>query len=457
MTLASPPPDHQPRLRTISIRVRVLLAVLLVLGVTLVAAGFVVAGVFESQSRTRADELLTSRLQLAKQLAGQNLSPRQLVNRVDAQGVRATLTLADGTEFGLDPVPGPRRTATLAGSGRLRGAKLVLTVDSALLEQATSSLIRALLITGAAALLVGALLALIATGLALAPLRAVSGAARRIAGGQRGIRLNPSRRRTEIGQLAGAMDEMLDELEGAERRALESERRIRDFLADAAHELRTPLAGIAGSAEALLHQPLDLEQRQQLLALLVQESRRGSRLVDDLLAAARLDAGQPGSPLPTPITRLAGAELDRVAATRPMLRAELDGPHLDVLVDPDALQGILRNLLDNAVRAAGDDGSIRVSVRPGDPVVLEVTDSGPGIPDAERERVFDRMVRLDAGRDRTGGGSGLGLAIARGHARANHGDLICLPASAVPPGDALHGARFRLTLPAAQPSRPSIR
>lgn len=445
-------------LRSVSVRARVLLAVVVVLGLTMLAAGFVVAVVFDHQSQASAEELLTSRLQFARQLAAQNLTPRQLVKRVDAQGVRATLTLTDGTELGLDPVPGPRRTATLAGTGKLRGAKLTLTVDTVLLDGARDTLVRALLITGLAALLVGALLALLATQLALAPLRKVASTALRIAGGQRGVRLNPSRRQTEIGQTAAAMDAMLDELEGAEGRALDSERRTKNFLADATHELRTPLAGISSAAEALLHQPLSADQREQLLVLLVREARRGSRLVDDLLAVARLDGGPPNRAVPTPITAIARDELGRIAAVHRGLTLQLTGPQLQVLTDPAALQGILRNLLDNAARAAGDSGAVTVTVQRGDPVLLDVVDSGPGIPDADRERVFDRLVRLDAGRSRWGdGGSGLGLAIARAHARANGGELVCLPASADAGQNPLGGARFRLTLRAAQATSPSIR
>lgn len=433
-----------------SVRIRVLLAVVLVLTITMVAAGFVVATLADRQARSTAEQLLTSRLQLARQLAQQQLSPRQLVNRIDAKGIRATLTLADGTRFGLDPVPGPRRTAVLAGGGRFQGAQLVLTADIALLDSAHQSLIRALLVTGGIALLMGALLALLATRFALAPLREVAAGARRIAAGQRGIRMNPTRRGTEVGQTATALDAMLDELEGAEQRAVSSARKTKDFLADAAHELRTPLAGISSAAETLLHQQLTDEVREQLLVLLVRESRRGSRLVDDLLTIARLDAGQPIYPRPTDLLGAVRVEMDRIADDHPALGLQLTGPPVAALIDPAALQGIVRNLLENAARAAGPDGTIRVVVQPGDPIRLEVEDSGPGVPDADRGRIFDRLVRLDTARGRWGdGGSGLGLAIARAAAQAAGGDLCCPPAGDGDRPDPLGGAVFVLTLPAA--------
>lgn len=447
-----PPASGGPGpLSGVSVRIRVLLAVLLVLTVTMVAAGFVVATVADRQTRSTTEQLLTSRLQLARQLGQQALTPRQLLNRVDAKGIRATLTLTDGTQLGLDPVPGPRRSAVLAGSGRLQGAHLVLTADTALLDSAHQSLIRALLITGVIALVVGALLALLATRFALAPLRQMAAGARRIAAGQRGIRMNPTRQGTEVGQTATALDAMLDELEGAEQRAMSSARRTKDFLADAAHELRTPLAGISSAAETLLHQQLPEALREQLLVLLVRESRRGSRLVDDLLAIARVDAEQPTYPQPTDLLGAVRVEMDRIADVHPTMNLQLTGPAVAVLIDPAALHSIVRNLLENAVRAAGPDGTIRAIVQPGDPILLDVEDSGPGVPDADRERIFDRLVRLDIARGRRGdGGSGLGLAIARAGAQAAGGQLCCLPAGHGDRPDRLGGAVFSLTLPAAR-------
>ena len=110
--------------------------------------------------------------------------------------------------------------------------------------------------------------------------------------------------------------------------------------------------------------------------------------------------------------------------------------------DAQALGGVLRNLLDNASRAAGPDGTVQVLLRAeGATAVVDVVDDGPGVPEADRERIFERLVRLDAARSADAGGSGLGLAIARGTARAYGGDLVCLPA----PGR--RGALFRLTLP----------
>lgn len=114
-----------------------------------------------------------------------------------------------------------------------------------------------------------------------------------IARGRRGDRLSPTRTETELGRAAAAFDVMLDALEGAETQAWSSEERTRRFVADAAHELRTPITGIAAAAEAMLHYTdgADAEQRQRLELLLMRESHRAARLVDDLVNLACLDAG----------------------------------------------------------------------------------------------------------------------------------------------------------------------
>ena len=112
---------------------------------------------------------------------------------------------------------------------------------------------------------------------------------------------------------------------------------------------------------------------------------------------------------------------------------------------PGKVSGILRNVIDNAMRAAGPDGQVHVTLRSdGTWAIMDVYDSGPGVPPSERERIFERLVRLDHSRTHDSGGSGLGLAIARGYARAHRGDLVCLD-----PGG--RGALFRLTLPVVAP------
>lgn len=452
---AVPTPAARRPLSTVSIRVRVIAAVMAVLALVLAASSVAVNATFVSQSERSLDTLLSGRAQLARQLARNGARPQQVVNRVGVDGVLASLELRDGTVLG-SPVPtgdGVRTvTTTLSGSGRVDGARLTLAVNSSLVSGSRDALRRTLLLSGLAALGLSALLVALAVRLALRPLDSMAGLAQQVAGGARGSRLAPTRTGTEIGRTAHAFDAMLDELEGAETRARRAEEQTRAFLADAAHELRTPLTGIQAAAETLLHHrdAMDPDEQERVEALLVGEARRAGRLVSDLLAVARLEAGAPTAQAPVPLGALVEAEVDRASLLREgttlTSAGATTGDDAVVTGDEEALRGVLRNLLENACRAAGSTGHVHVELRREDGrATVDVVDDGPGVPSADRERIFDRLVRLDAARSVDSGGSGLGLAIARGTARAHGGDLVCLPVD--PPG---RGARFRLTLPLAR-------
>jgi signal transduction histidine kinase len=427
------------------------------LAVVLALLSVAVYAIFVTQSERNLDALLDGRLQLGRQLARTGVGPQQIVNRVSTNNVSAQLVLANGMVFDAGSATGDVRTssAALSATGRVDGARLTVSVDIGLVRGAQQRLRRTLLLGSLIALAVSALLVLLVVRIALRPLDDVAGLARSITSGGRGGRLRPDRTDTEIGQTAQALDEMLDELEGAEFRARQAEESSRRFLADAAHELRTPIAGIQAAAETLLHNgsTIDAAQRERLEVLLIREARRAGTLVSDLLATARLDAGVKLELTPTSLAALAGTEVDRARLLHPNAQVDLLGPDVVVSCDPDRIGGVLRNLLDNALRAAGPSGRVNVGLA-ADPswACVDVADSGPGVPPADRERIFERLVRLDtargdASRPETGGGSGLGLAIARGYARAHGGDLVCL--------DSPGGAVFRLTLPrTAAQSRP---
>lgn len=433
-------------LATVSIRVRVIAAVMAVLAVVLVALSFSVSAVFVAQSNRNLDTLLSGRAQLGRQLARAGARPQQIVNRVGVDGVLASLELRDGTVLGGTVPAGPGVTSvttTLPGTGRVNGARLTLSVNTSLVSGARDTLRRTLLVSGLAALVLSALLVAVAVRLALRPLDALAALAQRIAAGSRGSRLAPSRTDTEIGRTAQAFDEMLDELEGAETRARRAEEQTRAFLADAAHELRTPLTGVAAAAETLLQHRdrMSTEEQEHLEALLVAEARRAGRLVADLLSLARLDAGAAPVHEPVDLRGLAEVEAGRARTAWPGTTISVAGDVPAVTGDAQALSGVLRNLLDNASRATGAEGTVQVLLRAeGATAVVDVVDDGPGVPEADRERIFERLVRLDAARSADAGGSGLGLAIARATARAYGGDLVCLP------GPGGRGALFRLTL-----------
>ena len=434
------------RLNTVSLRLRVIAAVMAVLAAILILLSIAVNAIFIAQSNRSLDALLAGQVQLARQLASAGAGPQQIVNRVQAGGVQAHLVLKNGTEFGTPITTGPTvktTTITLNAPTRVDGAQLTLAVDTSLVSGARRTLRRVLLITGLIALLVSAALVAAAVRLALRPLDSMAALAKTISQGNRGSRLAPTRTDTEIGQTAQAFDEMLDELEGAEARAQQAEERTRAFLADAAHELRTPIAGVQAAAETLLHHDdqLDHEEREHLQVLLVREAERAGALISNLLAAARLDAGIDLDLAPVSLRTLVHSEIDRVRLVHPEATVTMSGPEVVARADAAKVSSILRNVIDNAMRAAGPQGNVHVVVREQDQfAIAEIWDSGPGVPPSERERIFERLVRLDHGRANDAGGSGLGLAIARGYARAHGGDLTCEYPRGI-------GAMFRLVLP----------
>ena len=276
----------------------------------------------------------------------------------------------------------------------------------------------------------------------LRPLDQITALANSIREGDRGERLRPDRPGTELGTTAQAFDGMLDAVEGAERKALDAEQRLRGFLSDAAHELRTPIAGVQAAAEHVLRADPPRDEREQTLLTLVRESRRAGRLVDDMLLMARIDRGLELRTGQVDLLRLAGAAIEARRLTHPEATLQLDGRALLVPGDPDRLMQVLGNLLDNALHAAGPRSVVTVRLRTqGDRAELDVEDDGPGVPAEHRERVFERLVRLDTARPRSDTGAGLGLPIARGIAQAHGGSL-----HAIEPTEG-HGARFRLSLP----------
>lgn len=208
-------------------------------------------------------------------------------------------------------------------------------------------------------------------------------------------------------------------LRDALERARTSERRSKEFLAYAAHQLRTPVAGLRASAEALVLSD-DPAGRDQLLAGITREAGRMGRLVGALLRMTRLDQGEPLSPAPVDVAAELGAEVERLRLLAPALDVSLvvSPPAAPtVLVDRGALGEMVANLLDNARRHAAS--SVSVAAEVGDRVLeVVVGDDGPGLPTGGEAGAFERFVSLDGH-----GGSGLGLPIARALAEAHGGSL----------------------------------
>jgi heavy metal sensor kinase len=247
--------------------------------------------------------------------------------------------------------------------------------------------------------------------------------------------------RDELGRLAATFNEMLGQLE----QAFTTQRR---FLADASHELRSPLAAIRTNVEALLRGvDDDPVERNDTLRAIARETDRMGRLVADLLALAHADAGQP---LERRTVALDSLLLDVYQQQRRLagpVRLELgDLEQVQVEGDPDRLKQLLLNLVDNALRYTQPGGTVELDlVRQDGQAALRVRDDGPGIAPEHLPRIFDRFYRVDRTRARQAGGTGLGLAICKWVAEA-HGGRIEVASE---PGQ---GSTFTVLLPARQGS-----
>ncbi|WP_319458374.1 HAMP domain-containing sensor histidine kinase [Micromonospora sp. RTP1Z1] len=223
----------------------------------------------------------------------------------------------------------------------------------------------------------------------------------------------------EVAAMAETMNSMLDRLETAAASQ-------RQFVADASHELRSPLATLQAGLDRLALAPPP-GANDDFVELLRRESHRLGRLVSDLLLLARIDErGATQRRDDVDLDDLAYTERDRIAARRPDLTVRAHLAPARVTGDAHDLGRALRNLTDNAARHARSQVVLQVTGCDGWGCV-DVTDDGPGVPEAQREHIFDRFVRLDDSRARTDGGSGLGLPITRDIVAAHGGTVQVLP------------------------------
>jgi two-component system OmpR family sensor kinase len=228
---------------------------------------------------------------------------------------------------------------------------------------------------------------------------------------------------TEVGALAESMNTLLSAVETQFAARLESEQRMRQFLADASHELRTPLTSIRGYAELARMRG---DSAADDLSRIEAEGTRMSRLVDDLLTLTRSEQAQAAPELQlVDITDVLADVVDSARAAYPQRRIDLVAPPgLHVLGDPDQLVRVVRNLVTNAAVHTDPSGPIGVHAeRDGANVIVRVTDHGPGLPPEEAAHVFERFWRADRARTRARGGSGLGLSIVASLVRANGGTV----------------------------------
>jgi two-component system OmpR family sensor kinase len=308
----------------------------------------------------------------------------------------------------------------------------------------------------------------------LRPLRRIETAASAISAGDLTQRMLHGHPKTEIGRLSRSLNGMLGQIESAfsaqadsEAEALRSEAHMRQFAADAGHELRTPLASIRGITELYRQGAADSRQVPDLMRRIENEAIRMGLLVEDLLLLARLDQERP---LARDRVHLVALAADSITAARARsadrtielcveqpsralrVNGTVDGTDSDgvgesvVIGDENRLRQALDNLLTNAVRHTPADTPITVRVRPADAgghCLLEVADTGPGLSAEDAAHVFERFYRSDPSRARTTTqqGSGLGLAIVAAIAQAHGGNATVRSRLG-------HGACFTLSLPA---------
>jgi signal transduction histidine kinase len=441
-----------------SLRARLTLVSVAVLAAGLLAGGILVVAVLnfalvrainvETQDTARAVATLVTQGALTEPIAA---SAGVQVQVVDAQGrvlaVSATadrlvpilypdelrslpdgrVTVIPGDRIGMR---GPVRVVAME-AGKPTEQKRVLVARSAADAAAGVHVLRVTLLIAYPILI--ALLAAVSwrvVGAALRPVEALRAGAEDITGRARSDRLPVPDSRDEIHRLAVTLNDMLHRLDSARARQ-------RAFVADAAHELRSPLTNMRTELEVAQRLPDDTDWP-ALSSDLLTDVERLSRLVDDLLLLARADDAATRAAAPMVPVELGGL-LAQVAAKYPTVGYAQPPAPLTVSGEPDALARAVTNLLDNGLRHAAS--TVTLTAAPDGPdAVITVIDDGPGIPAADRKRVFDRFTRLDDGRARDAGGAGLGLAIVRELVRRHHGTITL--------SDATPGLRAQIRLPA---------
>ena len=444
----------------VSLRAR-LLAGMVVVSFVLIAAAVIVARTTESNLVDRVDQQLASASPLVPGAAGgpTSLWAAQLQDgvitvlfrpNVNSAGAAApAVSIADAVRAARDREP--FTTATTSGSGRYRMLafrapdRSIILVGLSLQDvDATMSRLRLVLIA-AVAMVIGilALVVFWVLRLGVRPIKRMTRTAGAIAAGDLSQRVPAERPGTEARDLGDALNTMMTTIEGAFTERAASEARLRRFVADASHELRTPVTTIRGYAELYRHGGLaDTADLDQAMRRTEQESVRMASLVDDLLLLARLDEGRPLARQPVDLGVLgidAAADARAVAPDRVVTAEVTEG--VTVEGDEDRLRQVVGNLVGNALVHTPDGTAVSVRVHNGNHrAVVEVHDDGPGMAPDVAERAFERFSRADASRSRDGGGAGLGLAIVQAIVAA-HGGAVALDST---PGS---GTTVRVELP----------
>lgn len=310
-------------------------------------------------------------------------------------------------------------------------------------EEALEELRGTFLRLGIVALVVSAALAWLLASRLTGPLRRLTTLSGEVAGDDLKVRMPLDEAGSdELRKLAVSFNQMLDRLEAAFDRQ-------KEFVADASHDLRTPLTIVRGQLDVLARNPDPSPEEVARVSAAVQDAvGRMEVLVDDLLLLARSESGRSSEVQRLALPPLLDAEREgRIESERE--RIELgEVTDREVEFDPEAVSRAVSNLVGNALRHAGPEGRVLLAAAPSEGgILITVDDDGPGIPPAERGRIFDRFTRLDRARSSDTGGSGLGLAIVKALIEGEGGSVSCTDSP-------LGGARFTIWLPERSPDRP---
>src|SRR2546421_4181860 len=296
-----------------------------------------------------------------------------------------------------------------------------------------------------------ALLAFLIIEVGLRPLRRMGAVAGEIAAGDYSRRVEPATSKTEIGRLGLALNAMLTQIEAAFAQRTASERRLRRFIADASHELPTPLTSVRGYSEMLRRgageSPTDADLARRRIE---EESVRMSALVDDMLLIARLDQGRPLETKPVDLQVIARDAAADARAVAPQREITVEAPdNIVVSGDDTRLRQVVGNLVRNALVHTPAATPVEIAVTSQNGTArLSVTDHGPGLPAGDRERIFEPFYRADASRSRDSGGAGLGLSIVSAVVAAHGGRVQVKETSG-------GGATFEVQLPLGSATKAS--
>ncbi|MGF0312188.1 MULTISPECIES: sensor histidine kinase [Nocardiaceae] len=460
------------RIRNLPLRFTLVAALLLLVGLGLLASGVAVTSSLETSLMRRLDSQLVEASRGWAQPDARPLPPVDEPNPGRPPSNFFVRSVAnDGTVRGpindvAESVPdlsgAPSATPETVGSeGDPSKEWRVITVTNSegsttvgmslsANQQTVSRLVALQFYIGAAVLLALAVIAYFVVRRSLRPLREVETTAAAIAAGDLHRRVPEWSEKTEVGRLSAALNGMLSQIQRAfaataasEEAARASEDRMRRFVADASHELRTPLTTIRGFAE--LYRQGAMSDISLLMTRIEGESARMGLLVEDLLMLARLDAQRPLDMRRVDVLTIAADAVHDAKAVSPARDISLKvlaGPGIPEVDGDDArLRQVLANLVGNAVRHTPESASITVCVgTTRSSVLLEVEDTGPGLAEDEAAHVFERFYRADSSRTRESGGSGLGLSIVAALVAAHNGTVSVRST----PGT---GASFRVELP----------